>query len=240
MYKLVVSDLGGEKRFCSAVARRLQSLGALTRGDRRAATGQDLQEFNVQTKLGIEALKKVFQSIDLGQSMLPGTNEDSTNLEDMRQALEMIGLGVGRKENEAGNVSRFLGRLLGLPVRLQNMVQRRARALRYSDSYKHCDDCIARTHIHTHTHTHTYTHTHTCTQVFNYFMDTLSYDIAAAEKEGNYSDAIRDLYGDPNITVTLQKAESFKSCFLCYFCSNAGSPGVPGVCMWAICEGTEC
>lgn len=31
--------------------------------------------------------------------------------------------------------------------------------------------------------------------VFNYFMDTLSHDIGVAEKEGNYSDAIRDLYG---------------------------------------------
>jgi len=52
MYKLIVTELGGEKRFCSAVAKRLQSLGALTRGDRRAATGQDLQEFNVQTAMG--------------------------------------------------------------------------------------------------------------------------------------------------------------------------------------------
>ena len=119
MYKLVVSDLGGEKRFCSAVARRLQSLGALTKGDRRAATGQDLQEFNVQTPMGAAVLKKVFASIDEGMTLLAGTNTAEANWEDMRQALEMIGLGVGRKENEASNVSRFLSRLLGLPVNLQ-------------------------------------------------------------------------------------------------------------------------
>ena len=81
IYKLVVTDLGGEKRFCSAVARRLQSLGALTKGDRRAATGQDLQEFNIQTTMGAAALKKVFASIDEGLNFLPNTNSQGLSME---------------------------------------------------------------------------------------------------------------------------------------------------------------
>ena len=57
IFKLVVSNLGGERRFAAAVARRLQSLGALTRGDRRAASGIDLSQSNLDSPLGRKSLK---------------------------------------------------------------------------------------------------------------------------------------------------------------------------------------
>ena len=136
----------------------------------------------MQTSMGTAALKKVFSSIDEGYQPLPGTNATVSGLQEMQVALEMIGLGPGRKENEAGNVSRFLSRLLGLPVKLQNLV-------------------------------------------FSYFMDTLSLDIKIAEESGNYSDAIRDLYGGENIDVKWQGCEEvYKNPITsatCVFCERS-------------------
>ena len=66
LYVMVSTDIGGERRFVSAVARRLQSLGALTRGDRRAATGVDLSDGNVDSKLGIRSLQIMFDALNEG------------------------------------------------------------------------------------------------------------------------------------------------------------------------------
>ena len=48
----------GEARFMSAVAKRLENLGALTKGDRRAASGtQMLEEFNLDTPVSLRLWK---------------------------------------------------------------------------------------------------------------------------------------------------------------------------------------
>lgn len=63
LYSLVTSNLGGERRFSSACASRLQSLGALTKGDRRAATGSNFAQFDVDTKYGRIALRSMVDNI---------------------------------------------------------------------------------------------------------------------------------------------------------------------------------
>lgn len=66
MYKFLLSDVGGEKRFAAAVARRLALLGALTQGDRRA-TGQSnalgLGGFDLDNKFGKRALEHMLTKI---------------------------------------------------------------------------------------------------------------------------------------------------------------------------------
>lgn len=45
------------------MAKRLESLGALTHGDRRATESRDLSKFNVDTKYGRQALETTLKSI---------------------------------------------------------------------------------------------------------------------------------------------------------------------------------
>eukprot|EP00977_Amphora_coffeiformis_P006901 scaffold1508_cov178-Amphora_coffeaeformis.AAC.9 len=65
IYKMVVTSLGGERRFAASVARRISSLGALCQGDRRAATGGEMfADFDLDSKYGKRALRQLYSALE--------------------------------------------------------------------------------------------------------------------------------------------------------------------------------
>ncbi|KAK3121295.1 hypothetical protein QOZ80_8BG0650290 [Eleusine coracana subsp. coracana] len=139
-YMLLFTNLGGEKRFASIVAKRLESLGALTQGDRRA--GPSLSAFNYDSNYGKKALAMMYRGI-MEQDALPvvplGCSENQASLQEFiataKAALVAIGIvrdpvmsngKIGGKltgriiDSDMHNVPRFLNRILGLPPNIQN------------------------------------------------------------------------------------------------------------------------
>jgi hypothetical protein len=118
-YVLLSTELGGEKRFSSTIARRLGSLGALTKGDRRSADSGDLAKYNFETEEGRAALCLMLRRI-VESGNVPG-------LANPRQTLRDIGLLVRNRDGceevrkeDLYNVPRFLNRVLALNVDHQN------------------------------------------------------------------------------------------------------------------------
>ena len=249
LYVMCSTNLGGERRFAAAVARRLQSLGALTRGDRRAATGIDLSEGNLDSPLGRRALKKMYDALIIDGTPLPngvtlagvvahlpasrkmgeteGTMIDHEGSEaaeeevkeageeveqagwqggrgkrktaagllrleaeqpgagvielhsELRNLLVSLGVQVGLSPEglsdanvaslmetgagakDVGDVRKFLNRILGLPVRGQNLL-------------------------------------------FGYFTEVMEAEVKAAKAEGKYSEGVSDLSGS-NIRIESTK-----------------------------------
>ncbi|XP_072516652.1 si:ch73-63e15.2 isoform X2 [Salminus brasiliensis] len=129
-YIFLISELAGERRFASIVAKRLESLGALTHGDRRATESRDLSKYNFENKYGTKALDKITKAI-LGniESKVPPPKDypggDAMFFRDMKQG--MMDVGISCKESRLGfspekdcSITKFLNRILGLEVHKQN------------------------------------------------------------------------------------------------------------------------
>ncbi|KAL9664096.1 hypothetical protein QQ045_019493 [Rhodiola kirilowii] len=140
-YRLLFTNLGGERRFASIVAKRLETLGALTQGDRRA--GPSLSAYNYDSAYGKKALVAMYRGI-LEQDSLPVippgcSSEKPESVQDFlikaKAALISVGIvrdaiiGNGKEpikfsgrivDSDMHDVGRFLNRLLGLPPEIQN------------------------------------------------------------------------------------------------------------------------
>ncbi|XP_070765185.1 si:ch73-63e15.2 [Enoplosus armatus] len=129
-YIFLISELAGERRFASIVAKRLESLGALTHGDRRATESRDLSKYNFENKYGTKALDKITKAI-LGhiENKVPPPKGypagDAMFFRDMK--LGMMDVGIFCRESRFGistekdcSITKFLNRILGLEVHKQN------------------------------------------------------------------------------------------------------------------------
>uniref|UniRef100_A0A9J8A8W4 Protein strawberry notch homolog 2 n=1 Tax=Cyprinus carpio carpio TaxID=630221 RepID=A0A9J8A8W4_CYPCA len=125
-YIFLISELAGERRFASIVAKRLESLGALTHGDRRATESRDLSKYNFENKYGTKALDKTTKAI-LGQiesKVPPPQDYPGGDAMFFRGKLVLCMLcsqsRLGISTEKDCNISKFLNRILGLEVHKQN------------------------------------------------------------------------------------------------------------------------
>ena len=123
-YKLLLTDLGGERRLASVVAMRLGALGALTSGDRRATSACDaLSDFVISNKYGTQAIQKLEEyhvsQMQLQQQYLNSTIDPLYIVLCRAATLGALGSSSSGKSEK---LKKFLNRILGLSVEDQQLL----------------------------------------------------------------------------------------------------------------------
>ena len=120
-YKLVTTNIKGQKRFTSTIARRLDQLGALTKGQRDTGSGMFGAKDNLETDLARDSLREFYRR--LGKNQIEGV--------DGMKTLDRLGLrqkftdeygAFKLNDVDARDISTFLNRILALEVEEQNTV----------------------------------------------------------------------------------------------------------------------
>lgn len=117
LFRPVTTDVRGERRFISTIARRLDSLGALTRGQRQTG-GQNLFDpaDNLESSYAKEALRRWFGLLFTGklEAVSLSRFQDLTGLR--------IEAPDGSMVEDLPSIQRWLNRILALPIALQNAI----------------------------------------------------------------------------------------------------------------------
>jgi predicted RNA methylase len=117
LFRPVATNVKGEKRFLSTIARRLDSLGAITKGQRQTG-GQGLfrADDNLESPYARDALRQFYSLLFAGKiaACSLAAFEDATGLSLTDQS--------GTLRDELPPITTFLNRLLALPIALQNAI----------------------------------------------------------------------------------------------------------------------
>src|SRR5712672_1049187 len=115
LFRPIATDVKAEKRFLSTIARRLDTLGAITKGQRQTG-GQGLfrSEDNLESDYGRAALRQLYYLLFAGkvEGCSLQTFENATGLRLTDQD--------GTLREELPPITTFLNRLLALTIALQN------------------------------------------------------------------------------------------------------------------------
>jgi len=115
LFRPVATDVKGEKRFLSTIARRLDSLGAITKGQRQTG-GQGLfrADDNLESQYARDALRQFYMLLHAGkvECCTLGAFQDATGLS--------LTDADGTLREELPPITTFLNRMLALTIDMQN------------------------------------------------------------------------------------------------------------------------
>ena len=115
LFRPVATNVKGEKRFLSTIAKRLDTLGAITRGQRQTGgQGMFRPEDNLESPYARAALFELYGRVYRGQVEFSSLG-DFENATGLRLATD-----EGTLRDELPPISTFLNRVLALPIALQN------------------------------------------------------------------------------------------------------------------------
>ncbi|MFA6031855.1 MAG: strawberry notch family protein [Myxococcota bacterium] len=116
LFRPISTDVKAEKRFLSTIARRLDTLGAITRGQRQTG-GQGLfrPEDNLESQYARDALRQLYLLLARGKV-------EGCSLEMFENATGLTLMDACGLKDELPPITTFLNRLLALTIELQGVL----------------------------------------------------------------------------------------------------------------------